>query len=658
MQNAYDILKCLEYIQNLLSCGNIRRKYDQKLYHWYDEIGQTIIKGVKVDEKEYRICIKDFVEVLRKKTKRLERAKPSLIEKNLLLLGDIFRLDYNEKELIGLMFRQKQYAFFSNFVESFLGYNWEQLENYAHLLGLMNVQMMKMFRKDSMFSKTNILDYDYREKIDLLPWVSGLLIGRYKSKEDMLGALIGKPLSGKLSLENFSHIKQYDKIALLLKNAVARKEKGINILLYGDVGCGKTEFAKALAKENDLKLYAVAEDGCGYNNISLGRVRKLKSILCAIEKENNVVLMFDEIEDVFYNSPFQSRPNISKVDINRLLENNSTPVIWICNKIRYLDKAYLRRFSYVVHVERPSRMINEDILAQSLKKYHIKYQTGELKTMTSKYNLTPAVFENVAKATSLMGGNADDMQLQLEAMEQVINGKGGCSKKYEDFANFNTKLLNTDLDLEVFNQRIISLGKLDFSLCLYGASGTGKTAYANYLANRMGLEVLEKRASDLIGPYVGETEQNIAMAFDEAKQNKAVLIFDEGDSFLQDRSHASRSWEITQVNEMLTQMETHPYPFICTTNLMSNIDQASLRRFTFKIKYDYMTDVQLKEAFEHFFKLKLTENLHLKLTPGDFNVVRKKAEIMGFLQDEKKLISMLEEEQLYREPKHQKIGFI
>ena len=658
MQNQYEILKCLNYINNLLSSGYKNVNYEKLLYRWYDGSRQSILCNLKTDEKEHRIKITDFLGLIHKKIKKFPNLKQSIIEKNMLLFSEIFQLNEKEKELIGLMYRVKNCGFLRNFLEDFLGYGWENLEVCAQLLGITNAQLMKILRKDSSLLKTDIIDYDYRDKIELNKWVGTLIIGKYKSKEDMLMAITGKPLSCKLTLNNFSHIPQYDKISLLLKNAVKRKEKGINILLYGTVGSGKTEFAKTLAHHNGLKLFAVAEETCGYSNISNYRIRKLKSILHAMEKEDNVVLMCDEVEDIFYNSPFQDRPNISKVEMNRLLENTPKPVIWICNQIKYLDKAYLRRFSYIARIERPNQMINKNILAQNLKKYHIKYQENDLNCIAKKYNFTPAVLENAAKVTSLMDGNISDMQAQLDAVQQVMTGKSERLKKYNDFISFNPQLLNTDLDLTNFNQQIINLKKLDFSLCLYGASGTGKTAYANYLAQSMGLEVLEKRASDLIGSYVGETEQNIASAFEEAKQNKSVLIFDEGDSFLQDRTNAVRSWEITQVNEMLTQMEAHPYPFICTTNLMTNIDKASLRRFTFKIKYDYMTEEQIKLAFKHFFNLDIDDNIGLKLTPGDFSVVKKKAEIMGFSQNKEKIVAMLTAEQLYREPVHQKIGFL
>jgi SpoVK/Ycf46/Vps4 family AAA+-type ATPase len=187
---------------------------------------------------------------------------------------------------------------------------------------------------------------------------------------------------------------------------------------------------------------------------------------------------------------------------------------------------------------------------------------------------------------------------------------------------------------------------VNFSLCLYGVPGSGKSAYARYLAEHLKMKILHKRASDLLSKWVGESEQNIAAAFAEAKKKKMLLVIDEADSFLQDRRNAHRSWEVTQVNEMLTQMESHSLPFVCTTNLMDDLDQASLRRFTFKIKYDYLTRKQTESAFKHFFGAEPAVSLgDLRcLSPGDFAVVAKKAKIIG-VDDQKELVAMLRQEQ-------------
>ena len=101
--------------------------------------------------------------------------------------------------------------------------------------------------------------------------------------------------------------------------------------------------------------------------------------------------------------------------------------------------------------------------------------------------------------------------------------------------------------------------------------------------------MLVRRASDLLSKWLGDSEKNIARMFAEARQQDAVLVLDEADSFLADRRGAQHSWEVTQVNELLTQMEAFDGIFVCTTNLMDRLDAASLRRFAFKVKFDFLT---------------------------------------------------------------------
>jgi SpoVK/Ycf46/Vps4 family AAA+-type ATPase len=175
------------------------------------------------------------------------------------------------------------------------------------------------------------------------------------------------------------------------------------------------------------------------------------------------------------------------------------------------------------------------------------------------------------------------------------------------------------------------------TLCFYGPPGTGKTALAEHIAKSLDKPLLIKRASDLLSKYVGETEQQMASMFAEAKSQKAVLLLDEADSFLQNRGLAQRNYEVSEVNEMLQGMERHDGVFICTTNLFERIDEAALRRFTFKIKFMPLSHEQrekmfvnealagdathLNEAMKHrLSKLQL-------LTPGDFATVKRQVEL-------------------------------
>ncbi len=176
----------------------------------------------------------------------------------------------------------------------------------------------------------------------------------------------------------------------------------------------------------------------------------------------------------------------------------------------------------------------------------------------------------------------------------------------------------------------------------------------------MGLPVLQKRASDLLDPYVGGTEQSLAGAFAEAREAQAFLVFDEADSLLLERGNAVRGWEITQVNEMLTCMEAHKLPFACTTNLAERLDRASLRRFLVKLRFDWVTAAQACRAFRRFFALEAPAGLGglLCLTPADFALVARRATLCGAAGDAAALLRLLAAESADCTGGGRAIGFI
>ena len=163
-----------------------------------------------------------------------------------------------------------------------------------------------------------------------------------------------------------------------------------------------------------------------------------------------------------------------------------------------------------------------------------------------------------------------------------------------------------------------------------------------------------RRASDLVSKFVGETEQQMAAMFREAEAEKAVLLLDEADSFLQDRRGAQRTYEVTEVNEMLQGMERFAGIFICTTNLMDSIDQAALRRFTFKIRFKPLTAAQRETMFvvealdgdatrldaAHAVRLSKLD----QLCPGDFAAVKRQVDILATTFSAGEFLDQLEAE--------------
>ena len=156
--------------------------------------------------------------------------------------------------------------------------------------------------------------------------------------------------------------------------------------------------------------------------------------------------------------------------------------------------------------------------------------------------------------------------------------------------------------------------------------------------------------------------------FKEARQEEALLLLDEADSFLGERKSAKNSWEITAVNEMLTQMERFDGLFICSTNLMQRLDEATFRRFALKIKFDFLKPEQRWQLFldqakkfpssrEATYRSSL--NTLNNLTPGDFATVRRQTKLLGVtLTADELLKRLIQECKCKSDSGRRPIGFI
>ncbi len=221
----------------------------------------------------------------------------------------------------------------------------------------------------------------------------------------------------------------------------------------------------------------------------------------------------------------------------------------------------------------------------------------------------------------------------------IVCGRKG-KKSFDDVStshsrNYDLSALSIEGDMDRMERVILGFDAIwknmkndapaeSLNILLYGAPGTGKSEFARYVARKLNRPLLAKPASSLINCYIGETEKNIHAAFREAEEKKAVLFFDEADSFLNDRSGAVRSYEVSQVNELLMQMENFHGIFIAATNFNDNLDSASMRRFALKVKFNYLKPEGIRKMWQIYFpEFALDENVlsETMLAPGDFNAV-------------------------------------
>jgi AAA+ superfamily predicted ATPase len=539
---------------------------------------------------------------LEMRSKELEYEGSSSVESNILEFRKIFHLDDLETELCIFLFIMSTWNEFQSFFEHHLMCNYYQgRRKLAVILNCGESQLVKalsgkldqigILQKGEFRGEIELEQAFRQELVDLSP-------GEFRTQ-------FIKPLKVD-SVPLDSHTIDKSITRSILARLSYKPETSTHVLLYGPPGTGKTSYAMGIAERLGLTCYQFVY-GDGPDKGFSRRAAITASVNLASETEASI-LVADDCDSILNTRNAWSLfgETHDKRWLHEILERPVVRMIWIANSVAGIEESVARRFSFSVNFKPFNRRQRVQLWQNVVKKHDVDdvLKDPEIEDLASRFEVSAGVIDQAVRKVAEASKHSDEnvKQSVVLALESHVRlQKGGFSPGNQNSDNKNFILDGLNLcgtDPHALLEELSALnefckgpdphGPVSMSLLFHGPPGSGKSELARFIATHLDKEIVFKRASDLFSKWVGETEQNIRNAYEEAQSKEAILIFDEADSLVFSRDRAEHSWELSFTNEFLTWMESFEGIQIFTTNRLKDMDSASLRRFNHKVEFGYL----------------------------------------------------------------------
>jgi DNA polymerase III delta prime subunit len=597
-----------------------------------------------------------------------ERLSDSLIEtlspfaSRVLELGRVLKLSTLEKDILSFAFLTSVSDELAGIFEQLASDRWTARVLWSVLFSTTVDELTKAMRPRSTLRLSGLLQTS-GGRVQLARvstfWVE-LLAGT-----ESLGDALLEPLDDKIGSGRPARLLEED-LAIaqrLLRNGA---EPGVNLLLFGDAGLEKKRLLSQIISGSGRTAWRMRRFDDAPRDVLPSLTYVALQVLAA--KSLTAVLVIERPSEVLHTAPSEFLQALFGVDFSNddnlpfdenLLSTNPIPAVWLTSDVARLPDDTVARFVFHAPLKKADRKEQEAVVRERLRKLRLgKEAVTQIMAMNG---VSSAQLETAVKTARLVRvtnrAERDKAVVQALRRSQRALSRDLTDTFKPSVTSYSLQYLNTAGRFTP-EQILKSLRRRPKgTVLLYGPPGTGKTQFTEYLANQLGLPLVSKSASALLSKWLGESEKNIASAFEEAAAEDAILFFDEGDSFLRSRERAHNSWEVTQTNELLQKMERFDGIVIVATNLFRDLDAAALRRFTFKIEFceldqmqrwrmfvaeagltdrEALLDAATREAWEN--RLLLMRHL----TPGDFATVKRQCLVLDTLLSPEQWLEQLE----------------
>lgn len=515
-----------------------------------------------------------------------------------------------------------------------------------------------------------------------------LVVNQYNSIDSKLADLVARAFLGTAPLPLHSSYTStpidppyplasfgVDEKDLRILQGLLSSDAPVNVLLHGVPGTGKTELAKALAQTvgKTPRFLSIP-----FSDRGIQDRRLILHLVPRMIDRTRELLVIDEADGLLNTRSHDERKDLAdKAYLNQFLDTVPCTVLWITNTLGFSHESVRRRFAFSLRFEALSAKTRKFAWSSVLTGHQGLVSPCFIEEAARRFTVNTS---GIAQSVSLLRKldpegllSALDREAMLtrflERHQELMTGQKP-KPPIPVVDTYDPAVLHTDVPpdtileaIRMFYERRQPGDRFSMNLLFHGLPGTGKTEFARYLAETLDRELIQRRASDLLSMWVGGTEQAIAQAFQQAEGADGILLLDEADSLFLNRAQVHHSWERSQTNELLTQMESYSGVLVCCTNLLADLDTAAIRRFAFKVGFKQLTRAGRAIMFKRNFpNTELTEDAAERLTmlealtPGDFKAVFSRIRFNPVLEADV-IVAELELECAYRK-QGRRIGFI